>query len=101
MAGLRFLLDTNILSEPLAGDPNENVMTRIESHSRSLAISSISWQELLYGMHLLAPGKRREQIQAYLFHHIQSVLPIIAFDSNAAAWQAPDHPAARAWRPLV
>jgi tRNA(fMet)-specific endonuclease VapC len=88
MAGLRFLLDTNILSEPLAGEPNTHVMARIEAHSRSLAISSITWQELLYGMLLLAPGRRRQQIHAYLFQHVHPVLPVLAFDSDAATWQA-------------
>ena len=88
MAGLRYLLDTNILSEPLAAKPNAHVMARIEAHSSSLAISSITWQELLYGMLLLAPGRRREQIHSYLFQHIQPVLPILPFDSDAATWQA-------------
>ena len=88
MAGLKFLLDTNILSEPLASEPNINVMARIEAHSKTLAISSITWQELLYGMLLLAPGKRRERIHGYLFQHVLPVLPVIAFDGEAAAWQA-------------
>jgi hypothetical protein len=37
MAGLKFLLDTNILSEPLAAEPNAGVMRNIEAHSASLA----------------------------------------------------------------
>jgi tRNA(fMet)-specific endonuclease VapC len=48
----------------------------------------VTWQELLYGMYLLAPGKRRERIRTYLYQHIRPVLPIIAFDSDAAGWQA-------------
>jgi len=85
MAGLKFLLDTNILSEPLAAEPNTDVMRNFEFHSTSLAIASVTWQELLYGMHLLAPGKRQERIRDYLFQRIRPVLPILGFDSDAAA----------------
>lgn len=88
MARLKLLLDTNILSEPLAAEPNADVMRNIEIHSASLAIASVTWQELLYGMHLLAPGKRQERIRDYLFQRIRPALPILAFDSDAAAWQA-------------
>ena len=88
MAGLRFLLDTNILSEPLAKEPNANVMAKIKKHSTSLAIASVTWQELLYGMYLLEPGKRRDRIHGYLFDHIRPVLPMFDFDIDAADWQA-------------
>lgn len=88
MAGLKFLLDTNILSEPLAKDPNPRVMRMIEAHSASLAIASVTWQEMLYGMYLLVPGKRRDRIQNYLFQHVRPALPIIDFDVDAADWQA-------------
>ena len=85
---LKFLLDTNILSEPLAKDPNPRVMRMIEAHSASLAIASVTWQEMLYGMYLLVPGKRRDRIQNYLFQHVRPALPIIDFDVDAADWQA-------------
>jgi tRNA(fMet)-specific endonuclease VapC len=88
MAGVRYLLDTNILSEPVVARPNPFVLDRIKANSASLAISSVTWQEVLYGMFLLSAGKRRDQIEDYLFRRIHPALPIIGFDERAARWQA-------------
>lgn len=88
MGWVRYLLDTNILSEPIATRPNPLVIERIEARSMWLAISSVTWQEVLYGVFLLPPGKRRQQIEDYLFRRIRPSLPIIGFGRRAAQWQA-------------
>ncbi len=85
---MRYLLDTNILSEPVASRPNPLVMERIKENSASLALASVTWQEMLYGMYLLPVGKRRDRIENYLFHRILPVLSILSFDASAAQWQA-------------
>jgi tRNA(fMet)-specific endonuclease VapC len=85
---MRFLLDTNILSEPVVAKPNPFVLEKIRVHSTSLAIASVTWHEALYGLLLLPPGGRREQIADYLFRRVRPSLPIIAFDEQAARWQA-------------
>lgn len=85
---MKFLLDTNILSEPLAALPDPGVMGMIKAHSADVAICVVTWQELLYGMHLLAPGKRRDRIQEYLYETVEAVVPILPFDRDAARWQA-------------
>lgn len=85
---MRYLLDTNVLSEPVVAQPNPFVLDRIKANSKSLAISSITWQEVLYGMFLLPSGKRRDQIEDYLFRRIRPTLPIIGFEESAARWQA-------------
>lgn len=88
MAGMRYLLDTNILSEPVAARPNPFVMEKLKTHGAALALAAVSWQEMLYGMYLLPAGKRRAQIKDYLFRRILPALPIIPFDERAAQWQA-------------
>lgn len=88
MARVSYLLDTNILSEPLAARPNSGVMEKIKSHASDLAMTSVTWQELLYGMLLLPAGHRREQIEHYLLHRVSPSLPILSFDAAAARWQA-------------
>jgi len=50
MARVRYLLDTSILSEPIAARPNPFVLERIKAEGTSLAISSVTWQEALYGV---------------------------------------------------
>ena len=88
MARVIYLLDTNIISEPLAAKPNPSVMEKIRAHGTDLAITSVTWQELLYGMLLLPAGHRREQIKDYLLQRVGLSLPILGFDAAAARWQA-------------
>ena len=85
---MMYLLDTNILSEPVATRPDPLVMEKIKVNSASLALASVTWQAMLYGMYLLPPGKRRDRIDDYLSHRILPALPIIAFDKSEAQWQA-------------
>ena len=88
MAGISYLLDTNILSEPVVARPDPFVLERIKANSHALAISSVTWQEAVYGMRLLPAGRRREQIEDYLFRRIRPSLPILGFEERAAQWQA-------------
>ena len=88
MARVTYLLDTNVLSDPVVAQPNPLVLGRIKANGASLAISSITWQEVLHGMFLLPAGKRRDQIEDYLFRRIRPALPIIGFEERAARWQA-------------
>jgi len=88
MARVRYLLDTNVLSEPVVAQPNPFVLDRIKAYGASLAISSVTWQEVLYGMFLLPAGKRRDRIEDYLFRRIRPALPIVGFEERAARWQA-------------
>ena len=88
MARVTYLLDTNVLSEPLVARPNPHVLKQIQTHSRVLALSAVTWQEMLYGMLLLPPGRRRTQIEDYLLRRIRATLPIISLDERAAYWQA-------------
>ena len=88
MARVRYLLDTNILSEPVVARPNAFVLEQIRANGTSLAIASVTWQEILYGMFLLPAGKRRDQIEDYLYRRIRPAVPIISFEERAAQWQA-------------
>lgn len=56
MARLSYLLDTNIVSEPVAKKPNPGVMRKLEAHGSTVALASVTWQELLFGMMILEPG---------------------------------------------
>jgi tRNA(fMet)-specific endonuclease VapC len=88
MARVRYLLDTNILSEPVVARPSRQVMQGLAANRGALAIASVTWQEMLFGMLLLPLGRRREQIEDYLFRRVRPALPILSFDEPAAQWQA-------------
>jgi tRNA(fMet)-specific endonuclease VapC len=85
---MKYLLDTNVVSEPLTARPSAGVLTNIEAYAAELAISAISWQEMHFGLERLPPGSRRDRIRAYLDQRVRPTLPILPFDAAAAEWQA-------------
>lgn len=83
---LRYLLDTSIVSAPVARKPNEDVIRRLERHGAVCAIAAPVWHELTYGCRRLPAGKRRAALDAYLEDVIRRSFPILPYDEAAAAW---------------
>lgn len=88
MVNLSFLLDTNIISEPFKLQPSPIVVEKLQQASKTSAISSVTWHELLYGLHRFPTSKRKKQLETYLFETIRPNLPIIPYDETAAEWFA-------------
>ncbi|GHU25643.1 ribonuclease VapC [Betaproteobacteria bacterium] len=57
------VLDTNLVSEALRGNPNPQVMDWLNSQTDGFAITSITIGELLTGVRLLSQGKRRDGLE--------------------------------------
>ena len=60
------ILDTNVLSEVMAASPSAVALAWISNRRLvdPLFISTITVAEILYGIEILAPGKRREKLSA-------------------------------------
>jgi hypothetical protein len=60
------ILDTNVLSEIMAASPSERALKWIKGRrlADKVVITSITVAEILYGVELLASGKRREKLNA-------------------------------------
>lgn len=86
MVALRYLLDTNVLSEPLKPVPNAGVLAQLKRHSRTLATAAPVWHELIFGVARLPVSKRRAQIQEYLDTAVRGALLILSYNDLAAAW---------------
>lgn len=86
MVALRYLLDTNVLSEPLKPEPNARVLAHLKRLSEALSTSAPVWHELTFGVARLPASRRREQMQEYLDTTVLSALPILPYDERAAAW---------------
>ncbi len=80
-----YLLDTNIISEIMRAKPNANVLRNFTEHENLCAISSTTWNELLYGVNTMPAGKKRNLIFDDLIDDIQANYEIIQYD-NHAAW---------------
>jgi tRNA(fMet)-specific endonuclease VapC len=84
----RFLVDANVLSEPLKPAPNLSVLQHIATHRADLATASPVWHELLYGCHRLPSSKRRTTIEEYLWQTLAPSLVILPYDTKAAEHHA-------------
>ncbi len=85
---LRYLLDTNVISEPLRPVPHPTVLARLQQFDGTIAIAAIVWHELLFGSARLPASARRTMIDRYLHQVVATTLPILAYDAQSAAWHA-------------
>jgi tRNA(fMet)-specific endonuclease VapC len=84
----RYLLDTNVLSEPLRPTPHAKVIERLRRHQDELATASVVWHELWFGCQRLPDSAKRKAIEDYLTRVIAPSLPILPYDERAAEWHA-------------
>ncbi|MEJ6487951.1 type II toxin-antitoxin system VapC family toxin [Nostoc punctiforme UO1] len=84
---LKFLLDTNILSEPARPIPNANVLHKLDIHKSEVAVSSVVVHELLHGCLRLPESRRREYLRNYIYESVLN-LPVFDYDLKAAQWHA-------------
>ncbi len=82
--GLKYLLDSNILSEAAKLKPNEAVMQHLANHNDEYATASIVWHEMVYGCELLVPSKRKTELQSYLAMLLRNGLIVLPYDQLAA-----------------
>ena len=82
---LRYLLDTNAVSEWVKPTPDATVLKSLQRHHDARAIAAPTLQELAYGFARLAPGKRRDQLELWL-NELAQRLPVLPFDAQAAWW---------------
>ena len=85
---LKYLLDTNIVSEPLRPKPHHGVTRKLARHEDEIAIPSVVWHELRYGAKRLPASRRREAIVQYLDEVVLATMPILDYDRAAAEWHA-------------
>ena len=85
---VKFLLDTNVVSEPLRPVPVPAIMRRLRRHEGETAIASIVWHELQFGCGRLPKSRRRTAIERYLEEVVLASFPILDYDRSAAEWHA-------------
>lgn len=85
---LRYLLDTNVISESLRPTPNPVILENLRQHAQQVAIPSIVWHELWYGCLRLPLSKKRTVIETFLNHVVGATMPILPYDRACAAQHA-------------
>ena len=84
---VRFLLDSNILSEPSRPIPNAQVLHQLNLYRSEVGVASVVIHEMLYGCWRLLESKRKEFLWQYIQDSVLS-LPVFDYNLNAARWHA-------------
>jgi len=64
---MNFLLDTNVISEPMKARPNAGVLAWLaQVDEDSVFLSVVTITELRYGVERLAAGRRRDRLEGWL-----------------------------------
>lgn len=89
MTKIRFLLDTNILSEPLRPRPNSSVVRMLQQQEGAIATATVVFHELLFGCYRLPiESNKRKIIETYLHKEVKQKIPFFSYDLAAAEWFA-------------
>lgn len=88
--GLKFLLDTNVVSEPYKSTPNPALLRRLGRHAGQIAIASTTWFELTSGVENMSEGKKK-MARREMLAEIQKLAPILSYDERAAGWHGKEH----------
>jgi len=85
---LKYLLDTNILSEAKRPKPNQKVMEKLKLCKYEIATATVVIHELLYGCFRLPESKKRQDLQDYINLVILAQLPLFNYDLKSAQYHA-------------
>ena len=84
---LRYLLDTNVVSQPMMKTPSASVLRKLATIADECAIGAPVWHELLFGCHSMPAGKRRNALLDYLAD-VVSNFEILPYDDLTAKLHA-------------
>ncbi len=85
---LRYLLDTNILAEPLRLQPNARILEHLQRYQDEIAIAAVVWHEMWFGCYRLPLSAKRSAIETYLTQVVAPSILILPYDQEAASWHA-------------
>ena len=85
---MRYLLDSNVVSEPARVRPNVGVLSRLRQHRYDVCIAAPVLHELQYGLNRMPEGVRKRNLAAYLASLLDTSLAVLPYDQKAALWHA-------------
>lgn len=85
---LKYLLDTNILSEAKRPHPNQNVMEKLNLCKQEIATATLVIHELLFGCFRLPESKKRRDLEDYINSVVVAQLPLFDYDLKSAQYHA-------------
>jgi tRNA(fMet)-specific endonuclease VapC len=85
---VRYLLDTNVLSEAVKTNPDKSVMKNFEKNQDEMVTAAPVWHELQFGCQRLPRSRKKEVIASFLNDIVRRTMLILPYDDRAAEWHA-------------
>jgi len=85
---MKYLLDTNILSEAVKTDPDKSVMEKFELLQDEIVTAAPVWHELQFGCLRLPRSRKRDFITSFLDDVVKRTMLILPYDDRSAEWHA-------------
>ena len=85
---MKYLLDTNVLSESVKTSPQKSVLKLTERHQHEIVTAAPVWHELFYGCQRLPVSRKREILETFLYDVLKPNMTILPYDEQAAEWHA-------------
>ncbi len=62
---IRYLVDTNVLSETTKPNPRPSVVGWLRAHEQDIAVNPVVLGEIWFGIRLLGPGRGRDAVELW------------------------------------
>ncbi len=85
---MKYLLDTNVLSEPLKKKPDRSLLAKLQLNSGLIATATPVIHELCFGCYRLAPSQKKTNLEIYISEIVISAMLILPYCNEAAQWHA-------------
>jgi tRNA(fMet)-specific endonuclease VapC len=85
---MKYLLDTNLISELSKPKPDRKVEKKCRQYRQELATAAPVWHELQYGCQRLPHSRKRGLLELFLEEVVAKQLPILPYDEQATRWHA-------------
>jgi tRNA(fMet)-specific endonuclease VapC len=85
---IKYLLDTNIISEAKRPQANGNVMKQLRQFKSEIGTSTIVIHELMFGCFKLPLSKKRQDLEDYVNNVILAQLTLFDYDLKSAQYHA-------------
>ena len=85
---MKYLIDTNVLSEAVKTVPDKSVMNMLERRQHEIVTAAPVWHELQFGCQRLPRSRKREIIASFLNDIVKRTMLILPYDDRAAEWHA-------------
>jgi tRNA(fMet)-specific endonuclease VapC len=80
---VKYLLDTNVISEPMKRRPSAAVLRRLTEQGHLCAVCAPVWHELAYGIARQSHPDRKRYLE-----ELRASLRVLPYDQRAADWHA-------------